>query len=581
MKIKTHWDLKKLFYTSLDDPRLMEDVTAYEKFTQSFARKYKNDTSYLSSPKALKNALDSRMRVEEQNLEKPLYYLFYRSDLNTLDTRVRQKNLQLQERYTKAATQVYFFYIRLSTIPQEQQRKFLRSKLLAPYHHFLRNLFKHGRTTLSEPEEKVIARVSDTGRWTDMVEALLAQTAVGKGQLPFAEALESLGTYPKQKRRRMWSDIRKELKKVSAVAEHELNALVAHHKIMDELRGRTTPEEATITAYDNDPKVVTLLAEVTKKQYSLSHRFYALHKKLLGYDTLTYVDRIAPYQKVHTLLTFEKSVPIIAEAFGTVHPEYKEIFLSLIANGQVDAFPNKTKQSGAFCSTGVNSPTMVFLNHVDDLSSFTTLAHEMGHAIHGERSKQQPVQYQGHSTATAETASTFFEQVALDALKEHLPPKDRVALLHASLQRDIATVFRQIAGFYFEQNLHQAIRTQGFIPKEEIAKLLVQHLKEQLGPAVGVEQDDGYSFVYWSHFRRFFYVYTYAYGQLISKALFRKWKQDASFGERIDAFLSAGESSSPEAIFRDAGCSFKHGEVFVQGLKQIEEELNALEKHLK
>ena len=40
--------------------------------------------------------------------------------------------------------------------------------------------------------------------------------------------------------------------------------------------------------------------------------------------------------------------------------------------------------------------------------------------------------------------------------------------------------------------------------------------KSYLGDAVEVTERDGYGYVYIPHFRYFFYVYTYALGQIIS-----------------------------------------------------------------
>ena len=118
---------------------------------------------------------------------------------------------------------------------------------------------------------------------------------------------------------------------------------------------------------------------------------------------------------------------------------------------------------------------------------------------------------------------------------------------------DISTIFRQIACFNFESELHEKIRNDGQISKDKIAGLMSKHLKSYLGSAVSVTPRDGYFFVYWSHIRRFFYVYTYAYGQLISRALYEKWKKDPSYAEKIKQFLSAGRSMSPEDIFMMIG----------------------------
>jgi len=102
-----------------------------------------------------------------------------------------------------------------------------------------------------------------------------------------------------------------------------------------------------------------------------------------------------------------------------------------------------------------------------------------------------------------------------------------------------------------------------------------------MGPTVKFEDVDGYFFIKWSHIRNFFYVYSYAYGQLISRALLEKYKADHSFIEKIGQFLSAGGSKSPEDIFKDIGVDTSKPEFFEEGIKGIEKDIELLEKLVK
>lgn len=84
--------------------------------------------------------------------------------------------------------------------------------------------------------------------------------------------------------------------------------------------------------------------------------------------------------------------------------------------------------------------------------------------------------------------------------------------------------------------------------------------------------------VYWSHIRNFFYVYSYASGLLISKALQAKVRQDKAFVKNVKLFLSAGISQSPKDIFADMGVDITDKQFWTQGLDEIEELLNQTEK---
>ncbi len=106
-------------------------------------------------------------------------------------------------------------------------------------------------------------------------------------------------------------------------------------------------------------------------------------------------------------------------------------------------------------------------------------------------------------------------------------------------------------------------------------------MKAYLGPQFTMKEDDGYFFVQWPHLRYFFYVYSYAYGEIISKALYSKYKHDKNYMKEIEKFLSAGGSKSPEQIFKDIGIDTGKPEFFVEGLKEIEEDIKKLEALIK
>ena len=107
---------------------------------------------------------------------------------------------------------------------------------------------------------------------------------------------------------------------------------------------------------------------------------------------------------------------------------------------------------------------------------------------------------------------------------------------------------------------------------------MVKHLESYLGDAVEINDNDGYFYVHWSHIRRFFYVYTYAYGQIISRALYEKWKKDHNYANKIKEFLSAGCSMSPEDIFKMIGTDTSKPAFFETGLKSVEEDIAKLER---
>jgi oligoendopeptidase F len=94
-----------------------------------------------------------------------------------------------------------------------------------------------------------------------------------------------------------------------------------------------------------------------------------------------------------------------------------------------------------------------------------------------------------------------------------------------------------------------------------------------------VEQSTGSEnwWIYWSHIRAPFYVYSYASGLLIAQALQSIVKKDKLAISKVKDILSAGESDSPENIFASAGIDITKKEFWLNGLNEMETLLNEAE----
>lgn len=585
--MRTTWNLRRFFYDSLDDPRIAKDVAAMKRAYDAFAGKYARDFSFAKSPRRLLAALrDYEKLLSRVGPAKPLLYFNYVKELDAENARARAKLAALLQEMAPHENKVLFFSLRLGKIPPAAQKKFLSDKRLAKYRYMLAKIFETAKYDLSEAEEKILNLKSlpSHSLWVEGVDRVVNKQTVpfGVKKIPLNEAMELVSTLPTQaKRRKLHRAILEKLDVAGDFAESEINAIVINKKISDDLRGFKNPWSATILNYQNSEKAILNLVEAVTRAFPLSHRFYKLKKKILGLSRMTYADRNASVGAAKKKISFPEAASRLKEVLEKIDPEYAAIFRRFLADGHVDVYPRVGKSGGAYCSSNIGSPTLVLLNHTDDFKSFMTLAHEMGHAIHAEMSKSQPLIYQGHTISVAETASTLFEQLTFESIFETLPPKEQAIVLHDKISDDISTIFRQIAFFNFEKELHAQIRGKGSLTKGEMAALLVKHMKAYLGPAVSLEESDGLFFIAVSHFRRFFYVYAYAYGQLVSKAMVEEYKKDRSFSEKIRKFLEAGESDSPERIFGGMGIDTTSPAIFAKGLRSIENDIARLERLVK
>ncbi len=579
--IRTNWDLN-LLYSSNNDVRIEDDLVRIENCCSTFEKKY-SGSDFTSAPEILIKALkDYEELCKEISCNKPGLYFYLKSDLDSADDTSRALSTKYEERVQKATNKIMFFDIAIGRIPHENRSEFLNFPDIHDYQYFLKRIFDQSQYFLTEKEEKMASLLSTTSysMWVDGQSKVLAQKTIEyKGaEIPLSQAVSILSDEPKEGRLELQTKVNAAVKSNIPFAEAEINAVFNYKKTMDELRGYKKPYSSTVLAYENEERNVEDLVRLVSDNFSLSQRFYSLHAKLLNEKKIHYSDRNVKIGKIEKKFDIQTSIDIIGNAFEKVDPKYKQWLEEFFSNGQIDVFPNKGKRDGAYCLSMDDVPTFILLNHADNINSFETLAHEMGHAIHAELSDTQPTLYKGHSISTAEVASTFFEQVALIEVEKYLSKEEQIVLLHNRIMGDMSTIFLQITGFNFELELHNSIRVKGQVSGNDMAVMLKKHLEKYFGEVVDVTLDDAYFFVRWSHIRSFFYVYSYAYGQIISRAMVENWQNDNSYAKKVEEFLSLGRSMSPEDIFKKIGIDTSTTKFFESGLLSIKKDIDRLEE---
>lgn len=579
---KKDWNLR-LLYKSANDPQIETDLKVFEKAFENFNKKYTKSKNYLVEAKELKKALDDYYALEKlDGVVKPYAYFRWANDIGNNSDNVQKMLTKIESRMNNASNDVVFFPISLKKIPKEKQDAFLNNSILKEYKYVLKLIFDSSKHALNESEQKILNLKDQPANsmWVDALDrALSKRTVKFKGkELSVGEASNILRDLPTNDKRKVWAEIIKVYASLGEFAEAEINAVYTDKKINDGLCNYEKPYSRTIKNYENEEKDIEEFVKLITDNFHISNKFFTLKKKLLKLPYLTYADRNGSIGKINRKYDFDSGKKITENAFSKVDPKYTKIFQNFLKNGQIDIFPKKGKTSGAYCWSTYNTPTVVFLNYVNNFDSVNTLAHEMGHAFHSEMSKSQPIQYQDYTMSVAETASTLFENFVFDEVFETLNDKEKVIALHDKIQSTVATIFRQIACFNFEYEMHMKVREQGYVPLKEILKIMNKHMSAYLGKSVKLTEDDGYFFVNWSHIRRPFYVYSYAFGELISGALYESYKKDKGYLEKIETFLSAGGSMSPKDIFKNAGIDISDINFFKKGLKKIEADIDLLEK---
>ncbi len=582
-KSKTTWDLT-IIYKSINDPRIESDIKVIENSITKFVSKYdKVPLEFTKTKESVFEVLkDYDTLLDTLESMKVVTYFYCLADINLTDNKIRAKKNKILERLNDFDRKLIFFRDGLSKIESNVQKEILNDKSFASHHYFLKRIFEN-KHRLSPAEENIMSlkKLPAHGMWVDMAKKAYSTVKLNwKGKVYDAnEASQIISKMTDLKRReKLALEIYRALEKAGDFAEAEINAIVTNKKINDNLRKYDKPYDATVREYENESKTIESLIKAVTDAYKISHKFYKLKAKLLGQKKLNYWDRGVDIGKINRRFDFDYSVTKLTEIFNTIDPRFSKLLNDYVANGQIDVHARQGKQGGAYCRSGHVEPTFILLNHNDKYYAFSTLAHEMGHAIHTYLSRKQKPLYSGYSTALAETASTFFENYSREYVEKEFSQKEKLIALHDRISNNIATIMRQVACFKFELDLHNTIREKGYLSKEEIGELHNANMSAYMGPSVKFAKETRYGFVDWSHIRRFFYVYSYAFGLLVSKTLLRKYKEDKNYWSKIEQLFSSGCKDSPENLLAEIGLDIRGDEVWKSGLKSIEEEVNHFEK---
>lgn len=328
--------------------------------------------------------------------------------------------------------------------------------------------------------------------------------------------------------------------------------------------------------------VVDTLIDVSQANAPLFQRYFRLKARWLGMEKLRRYDIYAPLAQTEKRVDFGDAVDLVLDSFRRFEPEVGDLAERVFAEKHLDSEVRKGKRGGAFCSTVVPELTpWVLQSYNGRLRDVTTMAHELGHAVHAMLASHHTILTQHASLPLAETASTFSEMLVIDRLLAEDPePETRRDLLFQQMDDNYATIMRQIYFAIFERDAHDRIIEGASI--DDLSKLYADNLASQFGDSLDVSEDFHQEWVVVPHFYATpFYVYAYSFGQLLVLSLYQQYLEEAdSFKPRYLKLLSAGGSDSPENTLVNAGIDI-HSEAFWQGgydiLLASLEELESLE----
>jgi oligoendopeptidase F len=432
-------------------------------------------------------------------------------------------------------------------------------------------------------ERLLVDRGPAVANWTRLHDETLARLKVraGRSRLTLPEALNALSDADPARRRQVAGGLSTALGEAAPTLALVLNTLAFEKQVEDRWRRYPDPAAPRHLANEVDPEAVQALETAVSAGYErVSHRYYRLKAKLMGRTALDHWDRNAPLDTgAPRLWSWAEARGVVEASFRDLAPKFADSARDLFEQPWIDARPRPGKQSGAY-SHPVIAPhhPYVFMNYMGERRDVLTLAHELGHAVHQRLCSPLGTLLADTPLTLAETASIFGEGLVFERLLAEAGPREKLGLLAGQIEDGLNTVVRQMAFHRFETRFHAA-RRDGELSAEAIGGLWLEVMGESLGPAVRL--NPGYEH-YWGYISHFvhapFYVYAYAFGDLLVRALMEKRREDPQGFVPLyeDLLASGGVRTCVEALAR-FDLDPRETEFWAAGVRQLERRVDALE----
>jgi len=581
---QTRWSLADLFPSS-NGPEIK---AAFEKLS-ALVEAYEHARGQLSKDMSVDDFIRIVKQTEEiARWEYRLYgfaELWFSEDTQNQAAQTLVGRLdQLMAEYTN---RTLFFSLWWKALDDDSAKRLMAAA--GDYRYWLEEMRHFKPHTLSEPEEKII-NIKDvsglnamnmlydsiTNRYTYKLEVDGEVKELTRGEL-----MVYARHHDPELRARAYQELYRIYGQDAPILGQMYQAIVRNWgNEQVGLRKFKTPISARNLANDIPDEVVDLLLDVARENATVFQRFFRLKARWLGVEKLRRYDVYAPVVKSDKKFDYADAAKVVFQSFREFDPKIAALAERVFNENHLDSEVRKGKRGGAFCSTlGPDLTPWVLLNYQGRADDVATMAHELGHAIHSMLAEHHTLFTQHACLPLAETASTFGEMMLVDKLlSEEKDESVRRDLIFRQVDDAYATILRQAFFAMFERTAHEMVNNNASV--DEITEEYLKQLRGQFGDAVDVSDEFKWEWVSIPHIYNVpFYVYAYAFGQLLVFSLYKQFKQEGeSFKPRYLKILAAGGSEAPEKVLLDAGIDFRQRSFWQGGFDVVSDLVAELEK---
>jgi oligoendopeptidase F len=473
--------------------------------------------------------------------------------------------------FGQVASAVSFFQPELLEVGKAKLDGFIQQdKKLSTYKHNIENLFRKQEHVRSAEVEEVLGMVSDPlGGFYNSTSMLTNADFKFK---PIKDSngnlldvtqgsfdVQLMGLADRKARKAAYNTYMDKYVEYKNTLANNL----AHNIKANVFNMRVRKHESTLAASLYDLNIPTSvyhnLIETFKKNLPVWHRYFEIRRKALGLKKFSYYDMWAPIEKKKSKVPYEKAVDMICEGLAPLGKDYVDtVRRGCLTERWVDVYPNQGKTQGAFSSGAPGTHPFILMSYTDELSSMSTLAHELGHSMHTYLStKNQSVINMDYSLFVAEVASNFNQAMLRAHLLKNVKDKNfQTELILEAVGGNMFRYFFQMPTLArFELETHERVERGEPLTADSMIALMADLFAEGFGPNFEMDRERvGMTWATFPHLFMDYYVYSYATGISGAHALSNRiLRGEPKAADDYLGFLKSGNSDYPLNVLKKAG----------------------------
>jgi oligoendopeptidase F len=463
---------------------------------------------------------------------------------------------------------------------------------LKPYRHAIERITRRRAHIRSAEVEEVLARAAEVAAASETTHSVLED-----GELPLGEIDDESGLTIKlaQGNLQRYLDstdrrVRQEAWEQSADAyvafrntfAATLAGAVKRDVFYARARGYDSSLEAALAPDDIPTTVFFNLLDTVWKHFPVWHRYFNVRRRLLGLPEgeLHGYDLEAPLAP-QPVFTWERGVETILDSLAPLGAEYAAEVRRGMDERWVDRCANLGKGGGAFSSGVYGTEPFISMTWQDNLTSVSTLIHEIGHSMHSLLTwRHQPVTYGDYGMSAAETASNLNQALMGAHLLTERDDRDwTIAVIEERMANNMRYLFTMPILARFELAAHERVERGEALSADWMSRTLLGYYREGYGSEVVIDAARmGITWARFPHLFMNFYVFQYGIGISAAAALSQAILIEGEPArERYLTFLRAGSSVDSIVALREAGVDVSSPEPIERAFEILSRYVDRLE----